>query len=59
MSEAKRFALNPNTEFRRKGYEHRDRNYVADLAACNNGKLHGAWMNATDVWIIKPGEMFH
>lgn len=22
--------------------------YVADLAAYNNGKLHGVWINATD-----------
>ena len=22
--------------------------YVADLTACNNGKLHGVWINATD-----------
>ena len=28
--------------------DHEIRIYVADLAAYNNGKLHGVWINATD-----------
>jgi len=48
MREAKRFAQNLNTELRRKTMSTEIRIYVADLAAYNNGKLHGVWINACD-----------
>jgi len=47
--EAKRFAKNFNSELKgNKTMSEEIRIYVADLAAYNNGKLHGVWINACD-----------